>query len=37
LWEYLGGSGTYDELIHIYREVGREKGPDVLDKLALGY
>jgi hypothetical protein len=29
--------GTYEELLEIYREAGREKGPDLLDKLALGY
>jgi len=36
-WDLVGGSGTYDEVIEIYREVGREKGPDMIDQLALGY
>lgn len=36
-WDFIGGSGTYEEVLEIYREVGREKGPDMLDKLALEY
>lgn len=36
-WELIGGKGTYQNLLEIYYEVGREKGPDMLDKLALGY
>lgn len=36
-WDLVGGKGTYDEVIEIYREVGREKGPDMIDQLALGY
>ncbi len=36
-WSYVGGEGTYEELLDIYRAVGREKGPDLVDQLALGY
>lgn len=36
-WDFLGGEGTYEELLTVYREVGREKGPDMIDQLALGY
>ncbi len=36
-WEYVGGPETERELLQIYEEVGREKGPDMIDKLALGY
>jgi hypothetical protein len=33
----VGGKGTYEELLSIYQEVGKEKGPDMLDQLVLGY
>lgn len=36
-WELVGGPGTYEEVLEIYREVGKEKGPDMLDQLALNY
>jgi hypothetical protein len=36
-WTLVGGPGTYEELLEIYREVGREKGPDMLEQLALDY
>ncbi len=36
-WDLVGGEGTYEEVLEIYQEVGREKGPDMLDQLALGY
>ena len=36
-WDTLGGAETYEELLELYREVGREKGRDVLDQLALDY
>lgn len=36
-WELVGGNGTYEEILRIYQEVGREKGPDMIDQLALGY
>ena len=36
-WDLVGGPGTYEEVLAIYREVGREKGPDMIDQLALDY
>ncbi|MEK7137717.1 MAG: TdeIII family type II restriction endonuclease [Patescibacteria group bacterium] len=36
-WDLVGGPGTYEEVLGIYQEVGREKGPDMLDQLAMGY
>ncbi len=36
-WEMVGGKGTYEEILGIYQEVGREKGHDMLDQLAFGY
>ena len=36
-WGLIGGKGTYVEVLDIYREVGREKGPDLIEQLALGY
>lgn len=36
-WDMVGGAGTYEEILSIYQEVGKEKGPDMLDQLALGY
>ncbi len=36
-WDTIGGKGTYEEVLSIYQEVGKEKGPDMLDQLALGY
>lgn len=36
-WELVGGPGTFEEILEIYREVGKEKGPDMLDQLALNY
>jgi hypothetical protein len=36
-WDFIAGVGTYEEVLEIYREVGREKGTDVLDQLALDY
>lgn len=36
-WDLIGGEGTYEEVLGIYQEVGKEKGPDMLDQLALGY
>ena len=36
-WELVGGTGTYEEVLAIYQEVGQEKGADMLDQLALGY
>lgn len=36
-WDLVGGKGTYEEILSVYQEVGKEKGPDMLDQLALGY
>lgn len=36
-WELVGGVGTYEVVLAIYEEVGREKGPDMLDQLAFNY
>lgn len=36
-WDLIGGSGTYEEVLDIYKEVGRSRGPQMIDKLALGY
>jgi hypothetical protein len=36
-WELVGGTATYDAVLEIYREVRRQRGPDMLDQLALGY
>lgn len=36
-WDLVGGTGTYEEILGIYQEVGREKGPDMIDQLALRY
>ena len=36
-WDLIGGPGSYEEVLDIYREVGKEKGPDMIEQLALGY
>lgn len=36
-WDKIGGNDTYEEILGIYQEVGKQKGPDMLDQLALGY
>lgn len=36
-WDLVGGPGSYEQVLEIYREVGKEKGPDMLEQLALGY
>lgn len=36
-WEYIGGPHAQGDLLAVYQEVGREKGPDMIDRLALGY
>src|SRR5438552_3232904 len=33
-WDVIGGKGTFAELLGIYREVGEEKGRQVMDRLA---
>lgn len=36
-WEIIGGKGTFDELLEIYREVGREKTKAMMDALVFGF
>lgn len=37
-WEVIGNDpNTYSEVLEIYRKVGREKGPEMIEKLALDY
>lgn len=36
-WDLVGGVSSYETVLEIYREVGREKGPGMIDELALGY
>jgi hypothetical protein len=36
-WTLVGGEGTYEELLEIYRELGREKGKAMIDALAFGF
>lgn len=36
-WDVVGGAGTYEEVLAVYREVGKQKGQDMLDQLALNY
>lgn len=36
-WDMVGGAGTYEDVLSIYQKVGTEKGPDLVDQLALGY
>ena len=36
-WTLIGGEGTYEELLEIYQEVGREKGKAMIDALAFGF
>ncbi len=36
-WTLVGGEGTYEELLEIYQEVGREKGKAMIDALAFGF
>ena len=36
-WAVVGGEGTYQELLGIYQEVGREKGKAMIDALAFGF
>jgi len=36
-WDLIGSSGTYEEVLEIYQEVGKEKGHDMIDQLALDY
>ena len=36
-WEIIGGEGTFNELLDIYREVGREKTKAMMDALVFGF
>ena len=36
-WDLVGGDSSYEEVLKIYQEVGKEKGPDMIDQLALNY
>ena len=36
-WQIIGGKGTYEELLDIYREVGREKSKAMMDALLFGF
>jgi hypothetical protein len=36
-WSIIGGPTTYEELLEIYLEVGREKSKYMLDVLAFGF
>jgi len=33
-WDFVGGPGTNEEIIRIYKEVGNEKGPKIFDELS---
>ncbi|MGH7275209.1 MAG: TdeIII family type II restriction endonuclease, partial [Nitrospiria bacterium] len=36
-WDLVGGTGTYQEVLSIYREVGLEKGPEMIRQLGLSF
>lgn len=36
-WELIGGKGTFEELLEIYREVGQEKTKAMMDALLFGF
>jgi hypothetical protein len=36
-WKIIGGKGTYEELLDIYREVGHEKSKAMMDALLFGF
>lgn len=36
-WDLVGGAGSYEKVLEIYQEVGKEKGSDMIDQLALNY
>ena len=36
-WDLVGGAGSYEKVLEIYQEAGKEKGPDMIDQLALNY
>ena len=35
-WDIVGGKGTFTELLEIYREVGEEKGRQIIKRLGYG-
>jgi type II restriction endonuclease TdeIII len=36
-WDIVGGKGTFTELLEIYREVGEEKGRQIIKRLGYGF
>ena len=36
-WAYIGGKNTFDQLLEIYQEVGREMGKAIIDGLAFNF
>lgn len=32
-WDFIGGPGTYEEVLDLYREVGTQKGPEIIEHL----
>jgi hypothetical protein len=32
-WDIIGGENTYEEVLEIYKQVGKEKGPEIIEKL----
>ena len=32
-WDFIGGPGTYEEVLELYREVGMEKGSEIIEHL----
>ena len=36
-WQIIGGKGTYEELLGIYREAGNEKSKAMMDALLFGF
>ncbi len=34
-WDFVGGSGTYEEVLAVYREVGEEMKPEVVRRFGL--
>ena len=32
-WKIIGSPGTYDEVLEFYREIGKEKCPDMVQQL----
>lgn len=36
-WAYIGGAGTFDQLLEIYQEVGYEMGKTIVDALAFDF